>query len=57
MEHDMDCFSRFLLTLPMLIPEEEKKANLNFIFTLLSGALKGYMKALQAPQRSAKIKI
>ena len=53
----MDCFSRFLLTLPMLIPEEEKKANLNFIFTLLSGALKGYMKALQAPQRSAKIKI
>ena len=35
---------------------KKKKINLNFIFTLLCGALKGFMP-FEAPQRSVKIKI
>ena len=37
-----------LLTLPAPIPDKEKKINLNFFFTLLCGASKGFMKALKA---------
>ena len=51
-----------ILTLNAPIPDEEKK--INFIFILLCGASKGFMKALKAfikpfevLQRSAKIKI
>ena len=53
-----------LLTLPVPIPDEEKKLIEIFIFTLLCGTSKGYMTALkalikpfEAPQRSVKIKI
>ena len=52
------------LTLPVPIPGDEKKLSQMFIFTLLCGASKAFMKALkgfikpfEAPQRSAKIKI
>ena len=52
------------LTFPVLILDEEKKLSYIFIFTLLCGASKGFMKALkafikpfEAPQRSVKIKI
>ena len=52
-----------LLTLPVSIPDEEKKLNEIFIVTLC-GSSKGFMKALKAfikpfevPQRSLKIKI
>ena len=52
-----------LLTLPATIPDEEKKLTEIFIFTLICGASKGFMKAFkafikpfEAPQRSAKIK-
>ena len=45
-------------------PGRGEKINLNFIFTLLCGASKGFMKTLkafikpfEAPQRSVKIKI
>ena len=54
------------LTLSIPIPDEEKKLTLIFIFILLCGASKGFMKALkalkafiktfEAPQRSVKIK-
>ena len=40
------------ITLPIPIPNEEKKSSQIFIFTLLCGASKGFM-----PQRSVKIKI
>ena len=53
-----------LLTLPAPFPGEEKKLTKIFIFTLLSGASKDFMKALkafikplEASQRSVKIKI
>ena len=36
------------LTLPVPIPDEKKKLTEIFIFTLLSGASKGFMKALKA---------
>ena len=59
--------SQVHLTLPNLYISEsciEIKLNLNFIFILLCGASKGFMKALktfiklfEAPQRSVKIKI
>ena len=46
------------------IPDKVKKLSQIFIFTLLCGASKGFMKALkafikpfEAPQRSVKIKI
>ena len=46
------------------LPDEEKKVTLIFIFTLICGASKGFMKVLkafikpfEAPQRSVKIKI
>ena len=45
------------LTLPITIPDEERKLT---FFTILCGASKGFMKALkpfEAPQRSVKIKI
>ena len=52
------------LTLRVPIPDNEKKLSEIFIFTLLCGALKGFMKTLkafikpfEAPQRSVKIKI
>ena len=52
------------LTLPVTIPDEEKKLSYNFIFKLLCEASKGFMKALktlikpfEAPQRSVKIKL
>ena len=35
----------YLLTLPVPIPEEEKKLIYYFIFTLLCGASKDFMKA------------
>ena len=44
--------------MPNVIMEAiEIKIELNFIFTLLCGASKGFMKAFKAPQRSVKIKI
>ena len=53
-----------LLIYPVAIPDKEKKLTSIFIFTLLCGASKGFMKALKAfikpfevPQRSVKIKI
>ena len=52
------------LTLPTPIPDKEKKLTQIFIFTLLCGASKGFMKAFkafikpfEAPQRSVKMKI
>ena len=52
------------LTLPVPIPDEEKKLTQFFIFSLLCGASKGFMKAIkvfiklfEAPQRIVKIKI
>ena len=49
--------------LPVSIPDEEKKLTQIFIFTLLWGASKGFMKAFkafikpfEATQRSVKIK-
>ena len=52
------------VTLPVPIPDEEKNLSEIFIFTLLCGASKGFIKALkafkklfEAPQRSAKITI
>ena len=51
------------LTLPVTIPDKEKKLSKIFIFTLLCGASKGFMRALkafiksfEAPQGSVKIK-
>ena len=44
-------------------PRRRDKTNLNFIFTLLCGASKGFMKGkafikpFDAPQRSIKVKI
>ena len=57
-------FSRFVvLTLPVRIPDEEKKLTQIFIFKLLWGASEGFMKALkgfielfEASKRSMKIK-
>ena len=53
-----------VLTLPVPMPDEEKKLTQIFIFTLLCGTSKGFMKASKAfikpfaaPQRSVKIKI
>ena len=60
------CSSSYLfeLTLPVPIPDEEKKLSEIFIFTLLCGISKGFMNSLkafikpsEAPQRSVKIKI
>ena len=52
---------RRILTLLVPIPDKDKKLSQIFIFTLLCGASKGFMKALKVPnvvpQRSAKIKI
>ena len=52
------------LTLPVPIPDEEKKLTYIFIFPLLCGASKGFAKAFKAfikpfetPKRSVKIKI
>ena len=39
------------LTLPVLIPDEEKKLSWIFTFTLVCGASKGFMKALKAFQK------
>ena len=41
-------FSRLELNLPVPIPDEEKKLSWIFIFTLVYGASKGFMKALKA---------
>ena len=41
------------LSLPVLIPDKNKKINSNSYFHTLCGALKGF----EAPQRSVKIKI
>ena len=53
----------FALTLPVLIPDKERKLTYSFIFILLCGAskdfmtiLKAFMKPVEAPQ-SVKIKI
>ena len=53
-----------LSTYPVPIPDKEKKLTSIFIFTLLCGASKGFIKVLKAfikpfevPQRSVKIKI
>ena len=37
-----------MLTLPVPIPDEEKKFSQTFIFTLLCVAAKGFMKAFRA---------
>ena len=57
-------YLKIQLTLPAPIPDKEKKLTQIFIFTLLCGASKGFMKALkafikpfEAPQRRVKIKI
>ena len=54
----------FTLTLSVTTPDEEKKITAIFIFTLLCGPSKGFMKVLkafikpfEAPQKSVKIKI
>ena len=50
----------YILTLSTPIPDKEKKSSI-FIFTLLCGGSKGFMKPFikpfEAPQRSVKIKI
>ena len=50
-----------MLTLPVPIPDEEKKLTQIFIFTLLYGASKGFIKVFkktfEVTQRSVKIKI
>ena len=53
-----------LSTYPVSIPDKEKKLTSIFIFTLLCGVSKGFIKVLKAfikpfevPQRSVKIKI
>ena len=53
-----------VLTLPVPIQDKEKKLSQIFIFTLLLGASKGFMKAckafikpLETPQISVKIKL
>ena len=49
-----------ILTLNVPIPDKVQKLSEVFIFTLLCGASKGFMKAFkpfEAPQRSVKIKI
>ena len=53
-----------MLTFPVPNPDEEKKLPSIFIFTLLRGPSKGFVKTLkafikpfEAPQRSEKIKI
>ena len=55
---------RFQVTLPFLISDEGRKLTHIFIFTLLCGASKGFMKALkafiklfEAPQRRMKTNI
>ena len=47
---DISNWSKFknILTLPVPIPAEEKKLSEIFIFTLLCGASKGFMKAFNA---------
>ena len=50
-------FRWLALTLPIAIPDEEKKINKIFIFTLLCGALMAFIKPFEAPKRSVKIKI
>ena len=59
-----ESFRSWRLTLYVPIPDEEKKLSYTFTSTLLCGASKGFMKALMAfikpvesPQRSVKIKI
>ena len=51
------------LSLPVRMPDKEKKITWIFIFTHLCGASKGFIKAFktfikpfEAPQRSVKIK-
>ena len=53
-----------ILTLPVPIPDEEKKSSKRFIFKIPCGASKGFINALknfikpfEAPQRSVKIKM
>ena len=53
-----------ILTLPVPIPDEERKLGEIFILAILCGASKGFMKTLkafmkpfEAPQKSVKIKI
>ena len=46
-----------MLTLNVPISGKKKKITEIFIFTLLCGASKGFMKALKARQSSVKIKI
>ena len=52
------------ISVPLTQSRTKRKKKLNFYFTLLYGASKGFMKALkvfikpfEAPQRSVKIKI
>ena len=44
-----------LLTLPVPIPNEEKKLTSIFLFTLLCGASKGFMKALKVIIKPLKV--
>ena len=64
MGDDMNRILTTHLTLNGPIPDKVKKLSQIFIFTLLCGASKGFMKVLkvfikpfEAPQRSLKIKI
>ena len=61
---DRKSLFHLILTLPVPIPDEEKKLSYIFIFTLLCRASKGFRKALktfikpfETPERSEKIKI
>ena len=54
----------WMLTVSIPIPDEKKKLTLNFIFTLLCSASKGFMRDLmtfkkpfESSQKSVKIKI
>ena len=48
----------FDLSLPVpIVDEEKKKLSEVFIFTLLCGALKAFIKPLEALQRSVKLRI
>ena len=48
MAFTVQSFTYYILTLPVPISDEEEKLSYVFIFTLLCGASKGFMKALKA---------
>ena len=52
-----DSLRKKSLTLPVPIPDEDRKLTKIFIFTLLCGASKAFIKSFEAPQRKVKMKI